>query len=132
MDFDLPASAQAIRQRVRDFIRGEVLPLEPHERDEEGLPAELLDELRRKARAAGVWVPQLPQEHGGLGLDTVGVCAVFEEAGYSPLGALALNCAAPDEGNMHLLLRAATPEQRQRYFVPLARGQARSCFALTE
>jgi acyl-CoA dehydrogenase len=57
---------------------------------------------------------------------------VFEEAGRSPLGPLALHCAAPDEGNMHLLHRAATPEQKQRYLEPLMRGEVRSCFAMTE
>jgi acyl-CoA dehydrogenase len=60
------------------------------------------------------------------------MCLVFEEAGRSPLGPLALHCAAPDEGNMHLLLRAGTPEQRRRYLEPLARGEVRSCFAMTE
>jgi acyl-CoA dehydrogenase len=130
MDFDLPPGTEAIRQRVRAFVREEVLPLEPSE--EEGLPPEVLAGVRAKARAAGVWAPQLPREYGGLGLDTSGLCVVFEEAGYSPLGALALHCAAPDEGNMHLLLRAATPAQRERYFAPLARGDVRSCFALTE
>jgi acyl-CoA dehydrogenase len=67
-----------------------------------------------------------------LGLDTLAICLVFEEAGHSPLGPLALHCAAPDEGNMHLLLRAATPEQRRKYLEPLARGDIRSCFAMTE
>jgi acyl-CoA dehydrogenase len=67
-----------------------------------------------------------------LGLDTVSLCAVFEEAGRSPLGPLALHCAAPDEGNMHLLQRAANPEQKRRYLEPLMRGEVRSCFAMTE
>ncbi len=132
MDFDLSASVRAIQERVRGFIRAEVVLLEASETEEEGLPAERLADLRQKARQAGVWAPQLPVEHGGLGLDTLGLCVVFEEAGYSPLGPLALHCAAPDEGNMHLLLRAATSLQRERYFVPLARGETRSCFALTE
>jgi acyl-CoA dehydrogenase len=132
MDFNLSSSVRSIQERVRAFIRAEVLPLESSEKDEEGLPTDLLASLRQKARRAGVWAPQLPEEYGGLGLDTVGLCVVFEEAGYSPLGPLALHCAAPDEGNMHLLLRAATPAQRQRYFAPLARGETRSCFALTE
>jgi acyl-CoA dehydrogenase len=96
------------------------------------LPADLLGGVRRRAREAGVFAPQLPAVYGGLGLDTVGLCVLFEEAGYSPLGPLALHCAAPDEGNMHLLLRAATPEQRRRYLEPLARGEVRSSFALTE
>lgn len=74
----------------------------------------------------------MARELGGLGLDTRGMAVVFEEAGYSVLGPQALNCAAPDEGNMHLLSVVATPEQRERYLHPLARGQARSCFAMTE
>lgn len=132
MDFDLSAHVQAIRQRVREFIRQTVVPLEAQEVEEAGLPAELLAATRQQARAAGVWAPQLPTEHGGLGLDTTGMCVVFEEAGYSPLGALALHCAAPDEGNMHLLHRAANAAQKERYLVPLMRGDVRSCFALTE
>src|SRR5262249_55464592 len=132
MDFDFSPELRAVRERVRAFVRDEVMPLEPHEDEENGLPADKLTELRQKARRAGVWAPQLPAELGGLGLDTVGLCAVFEEAGRSPLGPLALNCAAPDEGNMHLLLRAGTPAQRDRYLTPLARGDCRSCFAMTE
>jgi alkylation response protein AidB-like acyl-CoA dehydrogenase len=132
MDFDLSGELRTLRDRARAFVREEVVPLEPSEVDEEGLPADLLGGVRRRAREAGVFAPQLPAEYGGLGLDTVGLCVLFEEAGYSPLGPLALHCAAPDEGNMHLLLRAATPEQRRRYLEPLARGEVRSSFALTE
>src|SRR5262245_31579082 len=131
MNFDLPPDLESLRGRVRDFISAHVLPLERQEKDEHGLPDDLLRELRQRASEAGVFAPQLPAELGGLGLETVGLCAVFEAAGYSPLGPLALHCAAPDEGNMHLLLRAATQAQRQRYLVPLARGTVRSCFAMT-
>jgi acyl-CoA dehydrogenase len=132
VDFDLSAAVVELQQRIGAFVRAHVLPLEPHENEEEGLSPDLLSGLRRQAREAGLYLPQLPAEYGGLGLQTVGLCAVFEEAGYSPLGPLALNCAAPDEGNMHLLLRAATPAQRDKYLAPLARGEVRSCFALTE
>jgi len=132
MDFELSPLVREVRERVRAFIDGEVIPLEKHENEDEGLPSDLLGPLRVKAREARVWAPQLPKEHGGLGLDTVGLCVVFEEAGRSPLGPLALHCAAPDEGNMHLLHRAATPEQKQRYLEPLMRGEVRSCFAMTE
>jgi acyl-CoA dehydrogenase len=132
VDFDLPPAVAELQKRVASFVRAAVLPAEPGESDEQGLPDELLTGLRHKARDSGLFLPQMPREYGGLGLDTVGLCAVFEEAGYSPLGPLALNCAAPDEGNMHLLLRAATAEQRQKYLAPLARGEVRSCFALTE
>jgi acyl-CoA dehydrogenase len=132
MDFELSPTVREVRDRVRAFIDREVIPLEKHENENEGLPTHLLDPLRTRAREARVWAPQLPKEHGGLGLDTAGLCVVFEEAGRSPLGPLALHCAAPDEGNMHLLHRAATPEQKQRYLEPLMRGEVRSCFAMTE
>ena len=132
MDFELSPTVREVRDRVRAFIDTEVIPLEKHENEDEGLPANLLGPLRSRAHEARVWAPQLPKEHGGLGLDTAGLCVVFEEAGRSPLGPLALHCAAPDEGNMHLLYRAATPEQKQRYLNPLMRGEVRSCFAMTE
>src|SRR5205085_12601 len=83
-------------------------------------------------RKSGIFGPQLPREYGGLGLGTVAMCVLFEEAGRSLLGPLALHCAAPDEGNMDLLSLYATPEQRERYLRPLAEGKIRSCFAMTE
>ncbi|HEY7315169.1 MAG TPA: acyl-CoA dehydrogenase family protein [Gemmataceae bacterium] len=132
MNFEHPVELEHLRVRVRAFVEDHVLPQEAQENEDEGLPAELLTQARQQARQAGVWAPQLPREYGGLALDTVGLCVVFEEAGRSPLGPLVLHCAAPDEGNMHLLLRAATPEQRRRYLEPLARGEVRSCFAMTE
>jgi acyl-CoA dehydrogenase len=132
MDFELSPELRALRDAVRRFIDGEVIPLEPHENEYDGLPGELLTTVRQRAREAGVWAPQLPKDYGGVGLNTLGLCVVFEEAGRSPLGPLALNCAAPDEGNMHLLLKAATPEQRRKYLDPLAKGSVRSCFAMTE
>lgn len=132
MDFAIPAELQQLQERVRRFIAEEVVPLEPHENEEDGLPREMLAAIRAKARTAGVWAPQLPREIGGLGLTTLAMCFVFEEAGHSPIGPLALHCAAPDEGNMHLLLHYATAEQKRKYFEPLARGEIRSCFAMTE
>jgi acyl-CoA dehydrogenase len=132
MNFALSPELDDLRQRVRRFIADEVIPVEPLEHEEHGLPADQLAELRRKARAARLWAPQLPTEYGGLGLHTLGMCVVFEEAGHSTIGPLALHCAAPDEGNMHLLLKAATPPQRSKYLQPLARGEVRSCFAMTE
>src|SRR5262245_11705637 len=132
MNFELPPDLLNLQRRVRAFVREVVVPLEAQEIEEQGLPDDLLLDVRQKAREAGLWTPQLPVEMGGLGLDTAGLCVVFEEAGYSPLGALALHCAAPDEGNMHLLLKSGTPAQRERFLVPLARGRTRSCFAMTE
>ncbi|MBY0228899.1 MAG: acyl-CoA dehydrogenase family protein [Gemmataceae bacterium] len=131
MDFSLSPDLVALQQRVRAFISQTVIPAEPLD-GPDGPPEEILSDLRTKAKEAGLFAPHLPIQHGGLGLGTLGMCAVFEEAGTSPLGPLALHCAAPDEGNMHLLLRAATPEQLAKYFAPLAQGAIRSCFALTE
>ena len=88
MDFEVPAELKELAQRVRRFVDEEVIPLEPLEKDEEGLPAERLEGLRRRAREVGIWGPQLPREYGGLGLETLGMCVVFEEAGRSTLGAL--------------------------------------------
>lgn len=79
-----------------------------------------------------MFAPHVPVRFGGLGLDIRGWSVVFEEAGYSLLGPQALNCAAPDEGNMHLLELVATEEQQERYLRPLAGGDVRSCFAMTE
>jgi len=130
MNFDLPPDLVALRDRVAAFIRDSVIPAEPQSGEEVG-PATIYV-LREKARRAGIYGPQLPPEYGGLGLGTVAMCVLFEQAGRSFLGPLALHCAAPDEGNMHLLSLYATPEQRERYLKPLVEGKIRSCFAMTE
>jgi len=101
-----------------------------------GVVHDASDDLRRslqsQARDAGLLAPHVPQEWGGCGLDVRGQAVVFEAAGYSLLGPLALNCAAPDEGNMHLLERVADEAQKEQYLRPLAAGDIRSCFAMTQ
>lgn len=130
IDFSIPADLEEIRGRVAAFIRDDVLPVEatasPDRLDE------VLGPLRERARAAGLWNPHLPAEFGGLGLGPLGVALVQQECGGSALGSLALNCMAPDEATMHLLLEFGTDEQRERYLRPLAEGRTRSCFAMTE
>ena len=133
MDFSIPEHVQRLTERVYRFVEEEVIPLEIYAEDHaDGLPPDMLQTLREKARAAGLWGPQLPVELGGLGLSLTEIVPVFEAAGRSLLGPLALHCAAPDEGNMHLLHLFASDEQRQRYLLPLARGEIRSAFAMTE
>jgi acyl-CoA dehydrogenase len=132
IDFTLDPEVEEIRDRVRAFVRDVVIPAEPRDVSGHGLDAALRAELQDKARAAGVFAPQVSKELGGLGLDMRGIAVVFEEAGYSILGPQALNCAAPDEGNMHLLEVVGTPEQHERYLRPLAAGDVRSFFAMTE
>jgi acyl-CoA dehydrogenase len=133
MEFTVSARAAELAARVQAFVQDEVVPLERGaEGHPDGLPWEQVRGLRARARAAGVYAPQLPAELGGQGLDLLECAPVFEAAGRSLLGPLALNCSAPDEGNMHLLQHAATPEQRDRYLRPLAEGSVYSCFAMTE
>jgi acyl-CoA dehydrogenase len=132
IDFELPPEVAALRDRVREFVRDEVIPREPDDHPGHGLDDGLRAELQGAARGAGLLTPQAPVEEGGHGLDHRGQAVVFEEAGYSLLGPQALNCAAPDEGNMHLLREVGNAAQRERYLMPVVRGEARSCFAMTE
>jgi acyl-CoA dehydrogenase len=132
IDFALAPEVIELRDRVRAFVREVVIPSEARDLDAHGLDDGLRAELQERARAAGVFAPHVGQDLGGLGLDFRGMAVVFEEAGYSVLGPQALNCAAPDEGNMHLLEAVATKDQKERYLRPLAQGDVRSCFAMTE
>lgn len=133
MDFSLPPELSELKTRTENFIRDVVIPLENDPRQTSHGPS---DELRRElnglARGAGLLAPHMPREWGGLGLDHRGKAVVFEAAGYSLLGPLALNIAAPDEGNSHLLEQVADERQKRRWLAPLAMGEIRSCFAMTE
>lgn len=133
MDFEIPAELGELQARVREFVTEEIIPLESDSRRTAHGPTE---ELRRKlvdkAKAAGLLSPHVSRDFGGLGLNHVGKAIVFEEAGYSPLGPIALNIFAPDEGNMHLLEVVARPEHKERWLRPLASGEIRSCFCMTE
>ncbi len=133
MDFAIPAPIQELTRQIRDFIDREVIPLETTTSTRtQGIPADLLQALRAKAKLAGIFGPQIPHEYGGLGLGLQDIVPLFEAAGRSLLGPLALNCSAPDEGNLHLLHLHANEEQRERYLRPLAAGEIRSAFAMTE
>lgn len=127
-----PADAE-LQERVRQFVRMSVIPFEKDPRNTVHGPTDALrEELNALARGAGLLAPQVAHEYGGLALTHVQRAAVFEAAGYSPLGPIALHCAAPDEGNMHLLEQVASAEQKRRFLAPLARAGQRSCFAMTE
>jgi acyl-CoA dehydrogenase len=123
--------AESWRARIAAFVDEVVIPSE-QEAFRRGVDDELRTRLQAAARAAGVWAPQAPAELGGGGFRFDEVAMLLEEAGRSLLGPLALNCAAPDEGNIHLLATVASPEQRRRYLEPLVAGEIRSCFAMTE
>ncbi|GLV53721.1 acyl-CoA dehydrogenase [Dictyobacter sp. S3.2.2.5] len=132
IDFSLSPALLELKKRTASFVRDHVIPEERYLNEYTGLPAERLAELRRKAREAHLYAPHVDEEWGGMGLGMRELSVVFEEAGHSLLGPLALNCSAPDEGNMHLLEMVATQEQKERYLRPLVAGDIHSCFAMTE
>ncbi|WP_329224350.1 acyl-CoA dehydrogenase family protein [Streptomyces canus] len=131
--FEIDERVAAVAGRTTAFVQDVVIPEElACDGNVHAGPEPLRRRLQQAARDAGVFAPHVGTEWGGLGLDLCGQAVVFEAAGYSLLGPLALNCAAPDEGNSHLLEVVATEEQKERYLRPLAAGEVRSCFAMTE
>lgn len=123
--------AHAIGARVETFVRDIVAPYEHDPRcAAHGPTAELVAELRGKAREAGVLTPHILGD--GNHLHHREVAIVLRAAGLSPLGPVAVNVAAPDEGNMFLLGRVASDEQKRPFLDPLVRGEARSAFFMTE
>lgn len=133
MDFSLSADQLALQDKTRRFIAEEIIPMERDRRQSSHGPSEeLRTELVDKARAWGLLTPHAGKELGGLGLSHVDKAVVFEEAGYSPLGPIALNIHAPDEGNVHLLEIVATEAQKNRWLKSLVEGRIRSCFCMTE
>ena len=132
VDFTRSPRELELEARTKQFIREVVIPYESDPRLAHGVPDELVREMRVHARDAGLLAPQAPVEWGGHGLDHRETATVLRAAGYSLLGPLAMNCAAPDEGNIHLLDRVATPAQKERFLRPLAAGEIRSSFFMTE
>ncbi|MBO0739063.1 MAG: acyl-CoA dehydrogenase family protein [Alphaproteobacteria bacterium] len=133
MDFSLPDELLELKQRTECFVSERVIPFEGDLRQtSHGPTEELRRELVSLGHAAGLLSPHVGREWGGLGLDHRAKAIVFEAAGYSPLGPVALNCFAPDEGNMHLLEQVAEQRQKEQWLRPLAAGEIRSCFMMTE
>jgi len=133
MDFTTSPSTQALLGRLREFLVEEVIPLEPTFLQRGFSAVEpLLREKRKLARSHGFWLPQLSKEHGGMGLSLMEHALVSEELGKTPLGHYVLNCQAPDAGNMEILAKYGTEEQKRRWLSPLLEGEIRSCFSMTE
>ncbi len=153
MDFSLSPRAADLRDRVRAFVRDEIEPVESDvhahfkaARESGGdhwTPPPVIEELKAKARAQGLWNLFLPAEHagsyaadfgtdGGVGLSNVDYAPLAEEMGRSMLAPIVFNSNAPDTGNMEVLLRYGTTEQQQRWLEPLLRGEIRSAFCMTE
>ncbi|MFQ5773623.1 MAG: acyl-CoA dehydrogenase family protein [Kiloniellaceae bacterium] len=135
MDFNLSPEIEDLRRRYRGFVENNVMPLEadPGSYDgHENIRLDILAVLRDKAKAEGLWAPQMPTARGGLGLPVAGMAACYEEMGRAIFGPVAFNCAAPDDGNMLLLDKVASEAQKERWLQPIIDGKVRSAFAMTE
>ena len=135
MDFTLSPDLQKLRARYRAFARNEVVPLDttPESYDEhDNIREDLLEAMRNKAKDEGLWAPQMPVSRGGQGLSVTAMAACYEELNYALFGPVVCNCAAPDDGNMIVLEKVATPEQKERWLQPIVEGRVRSSFAMTE
>jgi acyl-CoA dehydrogenase len=136
IDFSLSPELEAVRLRVRTFVEEVVQPAEPEiealRSSDRDAYRRLLVSLRARAREAGLWLPHMPREWGGMGLGHVELAMVQAEAAKASHGPFVLNCMAPDEGNMHTLLHWGTDAQKEHYLRPLCEGTAMSCFAMTE
>lgn len=118
---------------VEEFVREELMPLErPFLRHDFDTLLPLIEEKRRLAKRLGLWLPQIPEAEDGMGLSLYDHGLVSELLGRTPLGHYALNCQAPDAGNMEILIEHGTPEQKERFLMPLLAGDVRSCFSMTE
>ena len=133
MDFELDQRQTDLLKHAREFMREEVEPLEAQVHAHGFLASnDALEALRAKAKAAGLWLPQIPEKHGGMGLSLLDHGLLSEVLGRSPLGHYALNCQAPDAGNMEILIEYGSRAQKERWLEPLLDGKIRSCFSMTE
>jgi acyl-CoA dehydrogenase len=133
MNFSLAPELIALQEQTRQFINQTVIPMEGDPREtQHGPTPEFRQELIGLAKKAGLLTPHASKKHGGLGLSHVEKAVVFEEAGYSRLGPIAMNIHAPDEGNIHLMEHVANAAQQKRWLIPQVEGKLRSCFAMTE
>jgi len=133
MDFSIPKPTQDMLARIQQFLEQEIYPLEG-EQQSGGFRSLVprLNAARRKVKELGLWCPQIPKEHGGLGLSLLEHGMVSEILGHSPLGHYCFNCQAPDAGNMEILMQYGTADQKKRFLTPLLAGDIRSCFSMTE
>jgi acyl-CoA dehydrogenase len=136
MDFEFSEKTKELQRRLAAFMDEHVYPNEPqyYQEAEHGQwqPTRIIEELKPKARAAGLWNLFLPESEHGAGLTNLEYAPLCEIMGRSPMAPETFNCSAPDTGNMEVLARYGTPEQKERWLKPLLAGEIRSCFAMTE
>jgi acyl-CoA dehydrogenase len=135
MDFTLPADVEDLRRRVAAFVAERIIPLEADRAnydEHDNIRLDVLERVRAEVKQKGMWAPQVPKALGGLGLSVVGRAACYEEMNASIFGPACFNCAAPDDGNMTVLAKVATPAQQARWLAPIVDGRVRSAFVMTE
>ena len=133
IDFEIPDDLAALRDEIRAFVVDKIVPYERDPRlTRHGPDEDLRTELVGLARDAGLLTFQAPRRFSGREPSHREQAVLFEAAGWSTLGPVALNCAAPDEGNMFVLGKIANDEQVERFLVPVIDGRQRSVFAMTE
>lgn len=136
MSFEFSEKVKELQRRLQSFMDEHIYPNEPrfHEEiaNDRWKPSRIIEELKPKARAAGLWNLFLPDDENGAGLTNFEYAPLCEMMGRSEMAAEVFNCSAPDTGNMEVLARYGTPEQNERWLKPLLAGGIRSCFAMTE
>jgi len=136
MNFEPNDKTKDLQQRLRAFMDEHIYPNEQRYEEEiardRWTPTRVIEELKPKARAAGLWNLFLPDDEHGAGLTNLEYATLCETMGRSFMAPEVFNCSAPDTGNMEVLARYGTPEQKERWLAPLLAGEIRSCFAMTE
>ena len=136
MHFELSEKTKDLQQRLTAFMEEHIYPNEQRFNDEiqreRWSPTRIIEELKPKARDAGLWNLFLPHDERGAGLTNLEYAPLCEIMGRSVMAPEVFNCSAPDTGNMEVLARYGTPEQQERWLKPLLAAEIRSCFAMTE
>ncbi len=131
IDFEIPAEAKAIREKVRQWVHDECIPAQEKIKDKASYK-KVIDELRKKARAQGLWMPFVPKEYGGMGLGPLANALVQMELGESYVGALSMNSQGPDDATILTLIAHGTEYQKEKFLKPLLNGEKRVCYSMTE
>ncbi|MGD0300957.1 MAG: acyl-CoA dehydrogenase family protein [Bryobacteraceae bacterium] len=137
MNFEFTDKVKSLQKKLQAFMDEHIYPNEQRYADElnpddRWLPSEIIAELKPKAREAGLWNLFLPESEDGAGLTNLEYAPLCEIMGRSTMAPEVFNCSAPDTGNMEVLARYGTQEQKDRWLKPLLEGEMRSCFSMTE
>src|SRR5215471_5741107 len=137
MDFDFSDKVKSLQKKLQAFMDEHIYPNEQRfeseaEQGDRWQPSRIIEDLKPKARAAGLWNLFLPESQNGAGLTNLEYAPLCETMGHYPLTSEATNCSAPDTGNMEVLERYGTAEHKEKWLKPLLAGEIRSAFCMTE